>query len=161
VRLTVLCQNERVDFPHGPLEHFELRERIVPDQRLGDEQSAVHGNGLDQLGQRRHEGGVVLHPSGRVHENHVVLGLGGLIGVREGGRGHAGGILRVPLREDVALQAPGVRLELLYGPAPEGVSRHEQNPAAVGLEVVGKLGNRGGFPNSVNTFTKPSEKNFR
>jgi len=127
------------------LKHGQLIHPVIPHERLADEQYQIGPRLRHQLGQRLHQGHVVLHPPGRIDEHDVVSVLGGL---GNGGLGHCGGILGVALVVERYGEAGGVDGELFDGAGAEGVAGGEEGSALVALEVVGNFGEGCGFSDS-------------
>mmetsp|Transcript_25370 Transcript_25370/g.40063 ORF Transcript_25370/g.40063 Transcript_25370/m.40063 type:complete len:286 (-) Transcript_25370:61-918(-) len=137
------------------VKHAQLVDAVVAHEGLPHEEHAVGLRVAHQLGQRAHQRRVVLHAPRRV-DQHRVEPL--LPGVLEGGDGHRGRVLGVPLLEERHVQAPGVHPQLLHGPRAERVAGGQQHFAAVLAEVVGHLGQRGALAHAVHAHEGHRER---
>mmetsp|Transcript_1370 Transcript_1370/g.5890 ORF Transcript_1370/g.5890 Transcript_1370/m.5890 type:complete len:412 (-) Transcript_1370:313-1548(-) len=128
------------------VEHHQLVDAIVADQSFSHEDRELRSIVADELAERLHERLVVLHPPGRVHQQHIVLVLASM---RLRRAGHRRRVAAVSPLEQVHLEAPRVGPQLLHRPGPEGIARGDERPASVGLEEVGDLGQRGALSDAV------------
>mmetsp|Transcript_7881 Transcript_7881/g.23550 ORF Transcript_7881/g.23550 Transcript_7881/m.23550 type:complete len:665 (+) Transcript_7881:2115-4109(+) len=146
VDLVRLAHRRQLDKP--AVELGELVDGLVPHKRLPDKEGEVGAVRVDQLGQRPHQGLVVLHPSRRVHQDHVAPLLLGLL---QGLARHRGRVLLVPALKELHPEALGVRPELLHGPRPEGIARRDHDLHPVLHQPEGHLGQVGALAHTVAT----------
>ncbi|KRX72133.1 39S ribosomal protein L14, mitochondrial, partial [Trichinella sp. T6] len=135
-------------------EFLQLVDRLVADQRLADEQHQVGLVDSDQLAQGAHQGLVVLHPAGRVHQHHVQVVR---LGVAYGRSGDRGRILTVTLFVQLHqtrmefIQVADVGAELFDRPGAERVAGGNKHPEAVLVEPKCHLGQVGRLADAVDT----------
>jgi hypothetical protein len=121
----------------GLMKHAHLVDTIVPHQGFSDKDNHVGLIFVSQFSQGLHKGDIVLHSTGGIYQDDVVLVLNGLL---NGSSGDATRILGITLAVNGELQTFGVDAQLFDSATSKGITSRQEWFTTIAFEIVGQFG---------------------